>query len=207
VRNPTERGRAEASRNFAADHVFADHQQTGDTPMRTIFVAAAALALLVGSAASPVFAQGKQDKAASKFLNTAIEGNYAEMKMGELAQSKGQSDGVKSFGQTLVTDHGAANQKAMGVAKSMGMTPPSGPNAKQRADYQKMQGMSGAAFDKAFAQHMVQDHKKAIKDYEKAAKGKGDAAQYASGTLPTLKQHLQTAQSLSSGKATTGMSH
>ena len=34
----------------------------------------------------------------------AIEGNYAEVEMGKLAQSNGQSDSVKSFGQILVND-------------------------------------------------------------------------------------------------------
>jgi hypothetical protein len=51
--------------------------------------------------------------------------------MGDLAQKNGQSEGVKSFGKMLSTDHAAANQKALDAAKGMGMNPPSGPNAKK----------------------------------------------------------------------------
>jgi putative membrane protein len=36
-----------------------------------------------------------------------VEGNYAEVSMGDLAQKNGQSDGVKSFGKMLSTDHAA----------------------------------------------------------------------------------------------------
>src|ERR1700716_2543781 len=96
-----------------------------------------------------------KDKPSEAFLKKAIEGNFAEVSMGDLAQKNGQSDGVKSFGKMLSTDHAAANQKAMEAAKGMGMNPPSGPNARQKADYDKMSKATGASFDKMFATHMV----------------------------------------------------
>ena len=78
-----------------------------------------------------------QDKASQKFLTQAIEGNFAEVQMGELAQKNGQSSEVKSYGQMLATDHNAANQKAIEAAKSLNTNPPAGPSAKQKADYEK----------------------------------------------------------------------
>jgi putative membrane protein len=45
-----------------------------------------------------------QDKADQKFLKDAMEGNLAEVKMGELAQKNGGSDGVRSFGEMLQQD-------------------------------------------------------------------------------------------------------
>jgi putative membrane protein len=57
-----------------------------------------------------------QDKASQKFLKEAIEGNLAEVQMGQLAQKNGQSDGVRSFGQMLQKDHSDANQKATAAA-------------------------------------------------------------------------------------------
>jgi hypothetical protein len=67
------------------------------------------------------------------------------------------------------------------AAKGLGMNPPSGPNAKQKADYDKTSKMSGAAFDKMFA---------------KASKMKDAAGEYASGQIDTLQKHLDTAKSL-----------
>jgi putative membrane protein len=151
------------------------------------------LALAVLVTAAPATAQ---DKASQTFLTKAIEGNLAEVQMGELAQKNGQSADVKSFGQMLQQDHSAANQKAADAAKKLAVNAPSAPNAKQKADYDKMAKTQGAAFDKAFAQHMVMDHKKDIAEYKKAAKKNDDAGQYAKDSLPVLEKHLQTAQSL-----------
>jgi predicted outer membrane protein len=154
------------------------------------------LAAAVALAAVSVSAVFAKDKPSEAFLKKAIEGNFAEVSMGDLAQKNGQSDGVKSYGKMLSSDHAAANQKAMDAAKSLGLTPPSGPNAKQKADYEKMSKMSGADFDKMFAAHMVADHQKDIAEYKKETKMKDAAGEYASGQIDTLQKHLETAKSL-----------
>jgi len=138
-----------------------------------------------------------QDKAGEKFITEAIEGNYAEVQMGELAQKNSQSQDVKSYGQMLVTDHGAANEKARQAAIGAGVkSPPSGPNAKQKSDHDSMAKLQGASFDKMFSEHMVQDHKKDIGEYETAAKKQDPIGQYAQSTLPTLRKHLDEAGKL-----------
>ena len=68
-----------------------------------------------------------QDKASQKFLTKAIEGNYAEVEMGKLAQRNGGSDAVKSFGKMLEADHGEANQKAMSRKVATHQTAAGGP--------------------------------------------------------------------------------
>ena len=160
---------------------------------RTVSLGAATLLML--SITSAV----AKDKASETFLKKAIEGNFAEVSMGDLAQKNGQSEGVRSFGQMLSTDHAAANQKALNAAKGLGMNPPTGPNSKQKADYEKMSKMSGAGFDKMFATHMVADHQKDIAEYTKASKTKDAAGEYAAGQIDTLRKHLDTAKSLKPG--------
>jgi putative membrane protein len=162
--------------------------------MKRVLLAAIAAVVLSSGVAQAA------DKASAKFLPKAIEGNFAEVEMGKLAQSNGQSEDVKSFGKMLVTDHSAANEKAMDVAKSMNVTVPTGPNEKQKADHDKMAKMKGAEFDKMFAKDMIADHKKDIKEYKAEAKESDAAGQYAKDSLPTLEKHLQTAQSLEKGK-------
>src|SRR5262245_50763030 len=138
-----------------------------------------------------------QDKSASqKFLTEAIEGNFAEIEMGRLAQKNGQSDQVKSFGNMLIADHSNANQKAMEAAKEMGLRAPNGPNARQKSHYGKMSKLTGSNFDREFADHMVKDHKKDISEYEKAANMHDPAGTYARASLPTLQKHLQTAEQI-----------
>jgi putative membrane protein len=150
--------------------------------------------------ATSIASASAKDKPSEAFLKKAIEGNFAEVSMGDLAQKNGQSDGVKSYGKMLSTDHASANQKALDAAKGLGMNPPTGPNAKQKADYDKMSKMSGAGFDKMFATHMVADHQKDIAEYKKASTIKDAAGEYASGQIDTLQKHLDTAKSLKPGK-------
>jgi putative membrane protein len=140
------------------------------------------------------------EKPSQVFLKKAIEGNYAEIQMGQLAQQNGQSEGVKNFGKMLADDHSAANEKAMDAAQSMGVTPPDGPNAKQKAEYNKMSKMSGARFDRDFEAHMIADHQKDIAEYKREAKQADAAGQYAKGQIDVLQKHLETARSLRSNK-------
>jgi putative membrane protein len=152
------------------------------------------LALLLTSSAYAA------ENPSTSFLMKAIQGNYAEIEMGKLAQQNGRSDDVKNFGQTLAEDHLAANQKAFDVAKSMGVTPPNGPNAKQKAESEKMSKVSGAQFDREFATHMVADHRKDITEYKKASKNADAAGEYAKAQIDVLQKHLEIAKSLGSGK-------
>lgn len=155
--------------------------------------------LVVALVASTSFAQ---DRASQNFLKAAIEGNLAEVEMGQLAQKNGNSDGVRSFGQMLENDHGAAHQMATSVANSLGVTPPTAPNSQQKATYDRMAKLSGANFDREFLKHTIDDHKKDISEYEKQAKKNDAAGLYATEALPTLRQHLETAQSLASSPTT-----
>ena len=165
--------------------------------MRLMLGASLAVAVLFGS---PSFAQ---DKASQKFLKEAIEGNLAEVQMGQLAQKNGNSDGVRSFGQMLEKDHTDAKQKATAAANSLGVTPPTEPSSKQKKDYDRMSKMTGAKFDQQFVKDMIADHKKDIREYEKEASKNDAAGSYAKDALPTLRKHLDSAQSLV-GAATTG---
>lgn len=151
------------------------------------------------SLASPV--AWAADKGSEKFVKEAIEGNYAEVSMGQLAEQKGSSEDVKSFGKMLQDDHSKANTKLNSVAQGMGLTPPTGPTKKQMAAHDKLAKASGPAFDREFAKHMVADHKKDIRSYRKEAKKKDDAAAYARDTLPDLEKHLNAAQALEKPKS------
>jgi putative membrane protein len=144
-----------------------------------------------------------QDKQSQSFLTEAIQGNLAEVQMGQLAQKNGANQGVRSFGQMLETDHKQANQKATEAAKSLKVTAPTEPNAKQKSDYERLSKLNGSMFDSEFVQHMIMDHEKDIKDYEKASSMSDAAGNYAHESLPVLRKHLETAQSLKPA-ATTG---
>ena len=143
-----------------------------------------------------------QDEQAKSFLTEAIEGNLAEVQMGQLAQKLTTTQDLRAFAQMLEQDHTVANQKARAAANAMQIKPPTQPNSKQKADYDRLSTQIGIAFDEQFADHMVMDHKEDVQKYEKAASMNDPAGAYAKEALPTLRKHLQNAESLKS--ATTG---
>lgn len=146
---------------------------------------------------SSAFAQDKNaNKESVKFIKAAIQGNIAEVDAGKLAQEKGKSDGVKQYGAMLEKEHGAANEKAIAAAKSLGVDPPTGSSIGQKTTYAKWKILQGDTFDRSFAKGMIKDHEQDIKEYQKAATRNDASGAYAKETLPTLHMHLKAAQSL-----------
>jgi putative membrane protein len=169
------------------------------TNSRLMQVHASLAALGVAMLAANIAMAAPKDQLSRKdqqFVTEAIQGDLAEIKMGQLAQQNGQSDQVKQFGKTLEQDHSDHLQKAQQIAQQNGMRVPSEPTAKQQANYKHMSGMSGTKFDAAFAKDMVQDHEKDIGKYDKEASSGSVLSDFAKQTLPVLKKHLQMAESI-----------
>ncbi len=121
------------------------------------------------STASNTAAGSKASPADKHFVNEALEGGNAEVQLGQLAQQKASSDDVKQFGQKMVEDHTRLGDQMKQVAHQIGVTPPSGLSAKDQALNTKLQALSGDAFDKAYIQAMVRDHKKDLWEFKHAA--------------------------------------
>ena len=82
---------------------------------------------------------------------------------------------------------------------------PSTLDAEHRSALDHLKGLSGDQFDAAFKKHMVEDHKKDIAMFEKESKsGQTAVDQFASRTLPTLREHLKMAEELPGGSGSAG---
>lgn len=136
-----------------------------------------------------------------KFAMTAAMDGMTEVELGRLAAERGASDSVKQFGQRMVDDHSKANDQLKQWAETAGVTLPTALDAKHQALVAKMSGLSGAAFDKAYAKEMVKAHTKAVQLFQREADRGTDPGlkTFASSTLPTLREHLQMARSLNTG--------
>jgi putative membrane protein len=178
--------------------------------MQKGFAFAAATALLIALPATS-FAQSAPSRSASapsasaqSFLKDAIQGDAAEIKMGQLAEKNGGSAEMKEFGKTLVTDHTKAGDQVKATAQQVGAKVEEQPNSDQQKDYDKLSKLKGAAFDKEFARMSVEDHQKDIAKFQKEASAKdGPVSDLAQQQLPVLQKHLQMAQSLASKQQAT----
>ena len=67
--------------------------------------------------------------------------------------------------------------------------------AANKTKVENLDKLSGAAFDKAYAQQMVEDHQKTIAMFKQHANSpQAEVKQFVSKTLPALEQHLKMAQ-------------
>jgi len=182
--------------------------------------------IVLGLAAVPAFAgqqstaSGKQPKTtqgASKttagakssdenFVTKAAMGGMAEVEMGRLATEKAASDEVKKFGQRMVDDHGKANDELKTLAQNKQITVPTSLDPHHKALEDRLSKLSGAAFDRAYMQAMLVDHRKDVNEFRMESKSGKDAdvKSWASKTLPTLEDHLKMAQSTNSAVGTSG---
>jgi putative membrane protein len=133
----------------------------------------------------------------SNFVKDAAQGGMMEVELGKLAQDKAASAKVKEFGKRMEQDHSKANDELKKLASDKGVQLSTSLDSKHKSKVDKLAKMSGADFDKQYMSGMVSDHKDDIKKFQKEAdKGKdADLKQFASQKLPTLKEHLQLAES------------
>jgi putative membrane protein len=163
-------------------------------------------------AAAPAEKAGKASPADMDFAKKVAAGGEAEVQVTALAEQKGSANEVKDLASRLHTDHMKANDELKKIASQKGWTLPTEPTADQKAKKEKLEKLSGSAFDKEFVTMMVTNHRMNIPNFEReASKGTDpDLKQFASNILPTLKEHLAMAQkaqkSLSGSTATSGKS-
>jgi putative membrane protein len=142
--------------------------------------------------------RGQLSESDYKFVKDAAKGGQAEVQLGELAKQKGVNEAVKSFGEQMVTDHTKANNELQQIASQKGATLPSTVGYKENADIAHLQKATGKDFDKAYADHMVKDHKTDVKEFQDASKNlqDPDLRAFAAKTLPTLEQHYSAAKQM-----------
>ena len=137
------------------------------------------------------------------FVKEAALDGMTEVDLAKVALEKSKNDEVKQFAQKMSQDHSQANDELSQIAKSKGLQVPTKLDAKHEAMVKMMSAKSGAAFDKAYAQHMAKDHAKAVALFESASKSSDpQIAAFAQKILPTLQEHKQLADNLRDNTST-----
>jgi len=104
--------------------------------------------------------------------------------MGRMAEQKGQSDDVKSFGKRMVTDHGKANDELKKIAAQKNVKLPA-----------KEPTVSWSS-DKAYIDMMVKDHEKDLAEFKEEANSGSDpdVKKFAEDTAKVVEEHLDLAK-------------
>ncbi len=149
-------------------------------------------------AAQPSASHGSGDHA---FAMRAGQANFAEVELGKLALQKSMNDDVKTFAQMMIDDHGKALDELKGIAGKKNVTLPTALDADHQKLSDRLSKLSGAAFDRAYIQAMVDGHKKVAADVRKESQSGSDAElkAWAAKVLPTVEAHLKQAETINKG--------
>src|SRR5262249_24756036 len=125
------------------------------------------------------------------FVKMMLEEGMAEGEFGTLALQKASSDWGKQFGQRMGDDHRKAGEELKQIAQEKNITPPTAISAKDKAEQARLSKLSGEAFDRAYMQTMLDEHRNNVNDVRTEAKtGKDpEVKAWAAKTLPTLEEH------------------
>jgi len=150
-------------------------------PLAIVALSVAGVAAAQDTAAGNSSSLSASDK---MFMKKAAKGGMMEVAMGKLADEKGQSDDVKSFGKRMVADHSKANDELKKIA------------AQKNAKLPTKEPSVSWSSDKAYMDAMVKDHEKDLAEFQEEAKNGSDAdvKKFADDTAKIVQEHLDLAK-------------
>ena len=128
---------------------------------KPIVIATGVIIVLSTTSAGAATAAKLTDPQIAHIVVTADDLDIANAKQA-LAKSKNAE--VQRFAHRMIADHGSVNDQATALAKKLKITPEDNPTGKSLKDAQdanrtKLDALSGAAFDKAYADNEAAYHK------------------------------------------------
>ena len=136
----------------------------------------------------------------SAYIRQVVRGNYLEVALGRLAESRAEDSAVKDFAKRMVSDHNAMNKEWIDLAQDndMKVTVDFGPDGKQTID--RFEDLSGTRFDQAYMAEMIRDHEDNLFTFQRLARWAPSVQvrQLASTGGPIVQDHLALARQVGS---------
>ncbi|HEX7336004.1 MAG TPA: DUF4142 domain-containing protein [Gemmatimonadales bacterium] len=134
-------------------------------------------------------------KAANAFVTQVAAANLMEVRLGQLANTKAQTPSVKQFASKMVNDHTQMQQTWMNVARKHGAPFNARYTPEQQAEVTRLSKLSGAEFERAYMDLMVQDHQKNVAAFQSQGRAQRseDVRELVERDLPALQEHYNLA--------------
>jgi putative membrane protein len=142
-------------------------------------------------------ARGRADvRADSKFIHEVAADNLLEVRMAELAERKARNSDVKQFAERIAAEHGRLQEQWLGMASRNGQQFKAGIGKNHREKLDRLEKLSGRAFDRAYMTTEVQNHKDYIDYFQKEGRGahSSQVRELVQRDLPTLRMHFNQAK-------------
>jgi putative membrane protein len=161
-----------------------------------------------GTGAASVAATSTPSKKLLDGVQRLHAANEAEVQMGQVGTQSAQDARVRQFAQMMVDDHSRNDQQLTLLAQTMGAELTGKAYQEKQQDARKamgkVQGKTGAEFDRAFMAQMTKDHEKETKEVRTLADqaregGQAELAAFLDTTHQAMQQHLTMARQVEDG--------
>jgi putative membrane protein len=137
------------------------------------------------------------DDEGSTFIRKGLEAGLTEIKASKIAETNSKNSRIISFAKMMIADHGEAGDELEKIAIKKRVTGGDSVSTEHQKNIDDIATKSGAAFDRAYIQMMVNDHQEAVKLFTGATIDRtADIQNFAKKVLPTLKMHLDSANAI-----------
>ncbi len=135
----------------------------------------------------------RKDEKDAEFIVDAVAGNYAEIKMAQMALNTSMSAEVKDIARMLETDHTKVLTELKGYANKNGISIPMEESEDAKGKIKDLSEIDVKDFDKKWCSLMVDKHEKSISNFEDRWNKTEDPElkDWINKTLPALKSHLE----------------
>lgn len=162
---------------------------------RLKMICTGAMLLMLGAVCTNVLADDVIS--AEDFVDEASAKGYAEIETGKLALEKSETQKVRDFAQTMITDHGLANKELAVIAQKKNLDVADDTELMNKAKAFILKQRDGQSFDEAYANNQVMAHEQTIELFQKATRmNDPELKAFAQKTLPKLQHHLDMANQL-----------
>lgn len=134
-----------------------------------------------------------------KLMLEVAMGGMMQLEVSKVAVQKASSDEVRQLAQAEVDEQTGLSAKLQEIATAKNVTLPSAPDAKTQAMVAKLQGMSGAGFDRDYVRESgVKGHEKLDKVMSTVESNATDAnlKSLAAAAHPLVKTHLKVSRDM-----------
>ena len=155
-------------------------------------------------AGTSAMAQGTGQPTDPQIAHIAYTAGQIDIKAGKQALSKSHNKDVKAFAEEMVRDHEAVNKQALALLDKLKVKPEDNATSKSLVDAaskkrEELSKLSGAAFDKAYAENEVAYHQTVNGALEKTLipdAQNGELKSLLETGLKLFKEHEQHAETL-----------
>ena len=141
----------------------------------------------------------KLSSADQDLMMQVAKGGMMQLEVSKVAVKNASSDEVKQLAQAEVEEQTGLSSKLQEIASAKGITLPSSPDSETQAMVTKMQGMSGADFDKMYVQESgIRGHEKldTVMSQVKSNASDKTLKDVAQATHPLIKTHLKVSKEI-----------